>query len=340
MSSQPSIRLLADQLRTGGLYEEGDTGYLATRDVGDAKRAVTTLLALASVLTPEEKEFLANRMIDIMTDTSRKAWSKDRASEVLVAVRGGGAEAARVTSPTSVSSTADSQLQQEAQVEPPETARIRRLLLEAASGWAYRTDSSPGESPFSLIEERGEWAAIRRLLDGLATVQVEFLANVRRWPDPDKRMFVERGLPASDQQIDTMLTYYKMLRTMADVGESQALTQAAFFYEAIMVYPSQLESLAGDEDWATYLELAGAYLDDARGVGAPFYLLLPLGAMARGRLGMGDFVGCRALLDEFDAAARTAERQLPAFVPFLSQETYVKWIEDSRQAANHLRAMV
>jgi len=198
-----------------------------------------------------------------------------------------------------------------------EIERARAILLAAVI--AYHRGEI--DNPVSYVEPH-----LRELAFLLSASREEAEAMVRadRFGRIEKRQIDHRDF----------LVYLDLLMHFAEVGGSQALLWQAFWVKTLIFYDGTIKDLIANRRWQEYEEFCGRYLEDARRMNAPVYLLRPLVRAALAKLVTGDLKACLRHLDELDAVADVAVDGPGAdFVAGTTAEELTAW---ARQEADVL----
>lgn len=201
---------------------------------------------------------------------------------------------------------------------------IRRLFLAASQ----ESEKKNVNNPFTLLDDNVLEKISSVGSNEFSKTQIDELVWPHTFPEADKQL-CEDGM--------VYVTYLQMLSAFADMIGSIALMQGAFWGKTLVLYNSQLKSLADDRKWRDYDEFTTQYLGEARETRAAMCIIRPLVKSAHAKIMLGDRKTARQYLDEFDRIVRTAGQETAAYQYPDNKGLYKGWIEACQKEASELR---
>ncbi|MEM4721584.1 MAG: zinc ribbon domain-containing protein [Candidatus Methanomethylicaceae archaeon] len=203
---------------------------------------------------------------------------------------------------------------------------IRKAFISAAYAFLKGGSRKGAQTPFDLLEPN--WTDRAGFLKNPTTQEVHQLVLLWHFDEQDKEFLSNNP--------EVLVNYLYMVGSL----NSPLIQQGALLAQALLLYNSSLKGFAEERDWKAYDESATQYLNDAREVGEPFYLLEPLVKVAYGKLMLNDRPTAREYLDEFYRIVDRASQRKPAYFGDLDDAAFNMWVYGCRKQADELRRKI
>ena len=202
---------------------------------------------------------------------------------------------------------------------------IRKAFISAATEFYQGGSAKGAKTPFDLLDPN--WTDRGEFLTNPTTQEVNELVKLGAFDNHDKDFLTKNPV--------VFVNYLYMISSINSVK----IKQGVLFTQELILYGSNLEAFAEEKNWKSYDNLTSDYLNDAREVDEPFYLLSPLVKSAYAKLMMNDRRTAREYLDEFYRIVDNASRKEPAYFGG-DNETFKLWIYGCRKKADQLRSKI
>lgn len=203
---------------------------------------------------------------------------------------------------------------------------IRKAFISAANAFFQGGSKKGAKSPFDLLDPN--WTDKGAFIKDPTAQQVHELVLVSHFDDHDKDFLSDNP--------EILVNYLYMIGSL----NSLKIQQGVLFTQNFILYMSNLDACAKEKNWKAYDELTSDYLNDARQVDEPFYLLRPLVKAAYAKLMLNDRRTAREYLNEFYSIVDKASQKKPAYFGDSDDETFKMWVYGCRKEADQLRTKI
>lgn len=203
---------------------------------------------------------------------------------------------------------------------------IRKAFISAATDFFQGGSAKGAKSPFDLLEKN--WTDRGKFLTDPTTQQVNELVLIHHFDEHDKNFISDNP--------EIFVNYLYMVGSL----NSLKIQQGVLLTQNFILYMSNLDAFAKEKNWKAYDKLTNDYLEDARQVNEPFYLIRPLVKAANAKLMINDRRTAREYLNEFYRIIDDASKKKPAYFGDYDNEIFNMWVYGCRKEADQLRTKI